>query len=114
MLEIRDERDNGITLCRMSGRLDGTTSAPADQHLSRVSGDPATTRLILDLSALDYLSSAGLRVLLTAAKRTRSRSGRIALCSPQPGVRDILEISGFTSIFEIFPTRDAAIAALKS
>lgn len=69
-------------------------------------------RIVLDLSQLDYVSSAGLRVILVLAKKLRSDSGVMALCNIQPRVEEVLEISGFLAILTVFETREQAQAGL--
>ncbi|MFZ1536274.1 MAG: STAS domain-containing protein [Chromatiaceae bacterium] len=94
------------------GRLDSTT-APAFEnqlmeHLTRHSN------LILDFSTLDFISSAGLRVLLMAAKRIGKDNGRFILCEVIPPIRDVLEISGFLGMIEVVASRDEALAEMSS
>lgn len=114
MIEITDERENGISICRIQGRLDGATSATADKHLTSLADNPETSGIVLDLSNLDYMSSAGLRVLLMAAKRAKNGSSRLVLAAPQEGVKQVLEISGFTSILDIHATCQEAVGVLSS
>lgn len=66
--------------------------------------------LILDFTNLDYISSAGLRVVLVAAKRLKPEGGRLVLFGMQPQVREVFEISGFLNILEVLDSRDEAIA----
>ena len=65
---------------------------------------------VFDLGALDYLSSAGLRVLLSAAKEVRRRDGKIVLCSLTEFVKEIFEVSGFESLI---PIEDSVESGLK-
>ena len=67
-------------------------------------------RLILDLSGLQYISSAGLRVLMLAAKQSKAQDGTLVLTGLQPLVREIFEISRFTLVFDIAPSLRDAIA----
>jgi anti-anti-sigma factor len=69
-------------------------------------------QVALDLSRLEYVSSAGLRVLMIAAKDARSRKGRLVAVSLQPVVREIFEISRFTLVFDIFESVQDALRAL--
>lgn len=111
MLQIKDESGDGVRICHLQGRLDGSTSATADQHLTQLANEAAAGKIVLDLAGLDYMSSAGLRVLLMAAKRAKSNGSRLSLAAPQPAVGQVLEISGFASILEIHPTLNQAIGA---
>lgn len=112
MLEIKDTMEQGVTVVHLKGRLDGSTSAQADKYLVDHSASSDNASVLIDASELEYMSSAGLRVLLMAAKRAKSSQGQIALAEPQDGVRQVLEISGFTSILDIHPTRAEALQAL--
>ena len=64
----------------------------------------AGRRVLFDLSGLDYVSSAGLRCFMLAAKQANARNGRIAVAAPRPVVAEIFEISRFNMVFRIFPT----------
>jgi len=70
--------------------------------------------LVLDLSALEYVSSAGLRCFMLAAKEAKARNGRILLAALQPVVAEIFKISRFNLLFEIFPTLREALAAVSA
>lgn len=84
----------------LAGRLDGFTSAAHEAELrALLAGD--TSSVTIDLSQLEYVSSAGLRVLLMTAKLAKTKGGAVVLSSPTSVVRDVLKISGFDKIFEI-------------
>ena len=68
--------------------------------------------MVLDLARLDYISSAGLRVVLLLAKKLKQAGGALALCDIQPSVREVFEISGFLAILTVCDTRAQAVAAL--
>lgn len=63
---------------------------------------------ILDFNRLDYISSAGLKVLLMAAKKTSGIGGKLALSSLKEHVKEVFDIAGFTAIFPICSTREDA------
>lgn len=110
-MEISEQRADGATVLQFAGRLDGTNSAEADTRLSDAVGRNPT--LILDLAGLDYISSAGLRVLLKAAKQAQTAKQKLVLAGLQPAVKQVFEISGFNTLFASFPSRDAALASLR-
>jgi len=110
-MEISEQQADGATVLQLSGRLDGTTSAATDAKLAEAVGRNPT--LILDMSALDYISSAGLRVLLKAAKQAQTAKQKLLLASLQPSVKQVFEISGFSTLFATFPNRDDALASLR-
>lgn len=64
---------------------------------------------ILDLTSLDYISSAGLRVILLLAKRLKQQSGQLLLCGMQPQVREVFDISGFLTILTVVDDRNTAL-----
>ena len=70
--------------------------------------------LVLDLSGLEYVSSAGLRCFMMAAKEAKARNGRVLLAAMQPVVAEIFRISRFNLLFEIFPTLREALAAVSA
>jgi len=69
---------------------------------------------VLDLSQLDYISSAGLRVVLMLAKRLKQNAGRLILCSLQPQVREVFDISGFLSILTVVDSRSVALQQIQA
>ena len=97
----------------ISGRLDANSSAEAESQL--IEGIAKGKGVVLlDLSALEYVSSAGLRVMLVAAKRVQQRGGKMALFGMSGNVREVFDISGFTAVFKIFDDEVAATSLLKA
>ena len=82
-----------------AGSIDGTNAAAAEAELKSIL-ESEGPNLILDLSGVDYLSSAGLRVVLVAAKSTRASGGKLVLAGPRPAISEILAMSGFDRIIE--------------
>ncbi|MGH7166135.1 MAG: STAS domain-containing protein [Nitrospiraceae bacterium] len=70
-------------------------------------------RLRLDLEGVDFMSSAGLRVLLVAAKRLKPLNGKIVLYSLKPQIREVFEIAGFTTIFPIYAQQEEAVRSFQ-
>ena len=66
---------------------------------------------VIDLAGVDYVSSAGLRVILLAGKRLKAGGGRLALAGLRDNVREVFEMSGFLTLFPVLPTVDAALVA---
>lgn len=95
-----------------TGRIDATR-APELERMLRTPAEVGQKFLVVDLSQCTYLSSSGLRVLLVVAKELRDRGGNVLLCSPQANVTRVLRIAGFTEIFPLFETREAALNALE-
>lgn len=110
-MDITPHQDGAVLRIEISGRLDSNTSQALEDALSAesVRTHPA---LLLDLGGLQYVSSAGLRVLLKAAKAARAAKTSLALSGLTPQVREVFDVSGFSSIFQIFPTAGEASKAL--
>ncbi|MGA3302732.1 MAG: STAS domain-containing protein [Methylovirgula sp.] len=96
---------------RPKGRLD-SASGPAFEKdlLGRI--ESGRLRMLLNFGELQYISSAGLRIVLLAAKKMKSAGGKMALCSLNPQIAEVFEISGFSNILDIHPSRDAALLVL--
>lgn len=112
MMEFAQEQAGDVLIVRLAGRLDSSAAPGAEQTFAGVLG-PGIPHLAIDLSHLDYISSAGLRVLLIVAKKVQQAQGKVALCGLTPNVREIFAISGFDAIFTIQPDAAAAIAAVR-
>jgi anti-sigma B factor antagonist len=111
-VEILTENVNGIAVVSLKGRLDINTHAQLETELNALAGK-GQAKVLIDVKDLDYISSAGLRVLLTAAKQFKKINGIIALAALAPTVRQVFEISGFATIFALYPTREEALAKMK-
>ena len=112
-MEIVQKEENGIVSVAINGRLDGESSPEAEKVIQAVlEGD--TNRLLFDLSGLEYLSSAGLRVILEAAKGLRLKEGKLVLCGLNKFVREIFVTSGFDALIPITDTVESGMSMLKS
>ena len=102
-----------VSVVGLKGKLDTATVASVEKELlGLING--GTRLLVLDLAALDYISSAGLRVLLVAAKALRAHQGRLVVCAVKRYVKEVLDMSGFSSVFPICESREEALAGAKS
>lgn len=111
MLEIRESQEGEVCVIEVSGRIDSATAGDLDRSCDqRIVG--GARRILLDLSGIDYVSSAGLRVFLVVAKKLQKQGGRLALCNLAPVVREILAISGFDRILTTAASRGEGLAKL--
>jgi anti-sigma B factor antagonist len=109
-MEISEERRGDALVISASGRIDSNTAATLEAVLpQRVQATDAT---VMDLSAVSYVSSAGLRVLLKGAKTAKASGHKLVLTGMAPAVREVFDISGFSAIFTIEPDVDSGLAAL--
>jgi anti-anti-sigma factor len=110
-MDISEDRTADLVILGLSGKLDATTAKTfEDKILAEI--DSGDRRFVIDLSQLDYVSSSGLRVFLLAAKRLRSKDGKIALCSLKDHVQQVFDLSGFSSILAIYGSREEGIKSL--
>ena len=110
-MEISQKEEKGIVSIAISGRLDADSSPEAEKVVKDALGAEAN-RLLFNLGELEYLSSAGLRVLLSAAKEMRRRDGKIVLCALNEFVKEIFEVSGFQSLIRIEDSVESGIEFL--
>lgn len=108
---IAEVRQDGVDVIAPTGRIDTTTVSALEARLAPVLS-VACPRVVVDFSAVDYISSAGLRVLLLAARRVQSSGGHLALCGLGEPVRHVFHLAGFLPLFTIRDTRHAAVAQI--
>ncbi len=110
-MDIPIERDNGILIAAPSGRIDGYNAQDFHQTLSGTIGDDDNAVLV-DMSGLNYISSAGLRAVLMIAKALWQRKARFMLCSLSGSIGEVFKMSGFDKIIEIHDDKENALAKL--
>lgn len=104
---VKSENENVVSLS-FKGRLDAVSAPDAEKEVNSVL-EAGSNQLLINLKELEYISSAGLRVLLVAAKGIRSSNGKIVLCSLSDNVKEVFEISGFSSIFNVADSEEDAL-----
>lgn len=107
-MELREKIIDDIYVIEVSGRLDTITSKDLESRLNNLI-EQDKTKIVIDLAAVDYTSSVGLRVLLAALKKQKEKQRTLKLASMQPFVKDIFRVTGLDKIFSIFPTQEDAI-----
>lgn len=96
------------TVVTLQGRLDTTQADSVEKKIVEIL-DQKYDRIIFDCKEMDYISSSGLRIFLIAQKRMMAIGGQLRLCSLQPGIQEIFDMSGFSMIFNIFPDLESAL-----
>jgi anti-anti-sigma factor len=110
-MEIAEDRPGEVLVLAPRGRVDTTTSAGLEERL--LSGvAEGERRLVLDLAEVEYISSAGLRVLLRLAKKMQVTGGQLVLCGLGDSVRQVFELAGFLPLFTIEADRERALGRL--
>ncbi len=107
-MEIPTEQANGAIVLMPSGRIDGQNAIDFQASIDQTIGE-SSQPVILELSQLNYISSAGLRVILLLAKTLSNRNVHFSICAIAPAVKEVFEISGFGNIIDIHDTRAQAL-----
>ena len=98
MLNIEKTLENGKAVVKLAGRLDTVTAPELETALKEIL--PGISELVFDLETLEYVSSAGLRVLLSAQK-TMNLQGEMKVCNVNETIMEIFEVTGFSDILTI-------------
>jgi anti-sigma B factor antagonist len=104
------QQETNSTIVNVTGSVDALTAA----ELSKVLSNQITegqTNLVVDLTAVEFMSSAGLRTLLGAVKEARSSGGDLRIISTNPGIDKVLKMSGFHNIAKVFPSHAEAVSS---
>jgi anti-anti-sigma factor len=107
-MEIQTAKDKNTVVVSVKGKIDAVTAPEFEKALGKLIAEGENT-FLLNFSGLEYISSAGLRSLLSTAKQLKPKSGNILFCGLQGPVKDVFKISGFGTIFKIFETREDAL-----
>ncbi len=108
MMEINTKKEKNATVVSVKGRLDAVSSPLFEKELSGLMTEGGKD-FVIDFSQLDYISSAGLRVILATAKKLKEKEGKLFLCSLQEMVREVFEVSGFSAIIPIYASVESAV-----
>ncbi len=115
-MNVSSRRFANAVVLRVEGRLDQDTCegfrADLMKHVDAAAQDGGA--IVLDLSPLDYVSSAGLRCFMLASRQAKAHHGRIFVASMQPMVAEIFEISHFNLMFQVFPSVREALGAVSA
>ena len=107
-MEVNIRKEEKALVVSVTGRMDAVSAPDFDTQVEE-QVDKGESNLVLDLSGLDYISSAGLRSMLTLAKKLKAKEGVLVLCGLQDVVNEVFEVSGFSTIFEIFGSLEEAM-----
>lgn len=108
IVSINEENKGDVLILRMSGRLDAVSAPIAErkifEHINK-----NEIKILLDFTHVDYLSSAGMRMLLSTMKKLKSLSGKLIVCSITPNVMDVLKMSGFDHVLQLAKNEQEAL-----
>lgn len=109
-MEISSTIHRRVVVITVSGRIDTATSSEFEEALEDVI-EKGQKNLVMDFAAVDFLSSSGLRVLVTIRKKLRKAGGDIVLATPSERAADSFEIAGLDKLFPSYPDRESAVGA---
>jgi anti-sigma B factor antagonist/stage II sporulation protein AA (anti-sigma F factor antagonist) len=108
LVNVTEESKGDVLVLRMNGRLDAVSSPNAERKVFDYINN-GQHKLLLDFAGIDYLSSAGMRMLLSVTKKLKTLSGKLVLCSVTTNVMDVLKMSGFDHVLELSQTEEDAL-----
>ena len=111
-MEISTWKAGKNVVVAVKGRLDTTAAPQFDQALTGWLSDNES-RFVIDLNELEYISSSGLRSILALAKKVKARNGEVALTSLRALVKEVFDISGFSTLMPVYASTDDALNAMK-
>jgi len=111
-VDISEKRIGDVNVISLSGRLDAYSANEVEKKLDSLI-DAAQVRLVISLEKLEYISSSGLRVFLAALKKVKKQQGDIKLACLKPYIKEVFDIAGFTQLFNMFDTEEAAVNSFK-
>ncbi|OIO04002.1 MAG: anti-anti-sigma factor [Desulfovibrionaceae bacterium CG1_02_65_16] len=101
--------EGNICILAVVGRMDTLTAPEFEAKCAECAAEGAT-RIVVDLSSLEYISSAGLRSILASAKKLKALGGGLSFCCLSGIVNEVFAVSGFSKLMPVFPTRQEALA----
>ncbi|WP_454692084.1 STAS domain-containing protein [Achromobacter aloeverae] len=110
-MSLTTARIGSILIVSPEGQINSANAAAIEAELISLV-DGRQRQVVLDMSRLNYISSAGLRVVLVLAKRLKQQEGALVLCDMSPHVREVFDVSGFLAILTVTDTREQAVARL--
>ena len=107
-MNVKTQEEKGYWVVKLEGRLDISNSSQFEQDCMKWI-EQGQRKFILDLAELEYISSAGLRSILAATKKLKAQNGSLALCALSGLVEEVVTVSGFDNILQVFPDLDQAM-----
>ena len=110
-MELNARKDDRALVLSVKGRMDATSSPEFEKEISELITQ-GEKDFIIDLSELDYISSAGLRSILSTVKKLKGKEGKLFLADLKGVVKEVFEISGFSTIIPIYESVESALSEL--
>ena len=111
-MNVNVREADGIHVVELSGELDANTSPVAQQQILPLA--TAGSRILLDMGGVSFMSSAGLRLLLSTYRQVAAQKGAVALTALSEDLKDTMSMTGFLSFFTVYDTTDEGLRAMQS
>ncbi len=108
VIDIQEQKSGDRCILRLKGRLDAISTPLTEKKVFDYI-NAGNYKLLLDFAQVDYISSAGMRMLLSTTKKLKSLSGKLILCNVTHNVMDVLKMSGFDHVLELARTEEDAL-----
>lgn len=108
IVDIKEEKVGDVLVLRFFGRLDALSTPEAEKKVFQLI-DRGNAKILMDFGSVDYISSAGMRMLLAVTKKLKALSGRLILCSITTNVMDVFKMSGFDHVLDLSATQADAL-----
>jgi anti-anti-sigma factor len=110
-MEITTREYKRAVVIRVTGRVDANSAPHFDEAL-KSQMETGSHHLVVEMDGTDYLSSAGVRALISARKALKPRGGDVVIAQPSERVKEVLHLAGMESLFRTFETTEAAVGSL--
>ena len=110
-MEVQVEEKGDVVVVRLQGRLDAASSPQLEKKIYSII-ESGYFKIILNFSGVDYLSSAGMRLMLSVSKKLKHLAGKVVACSLNDEIMDIIKMAGFQNVLEIYPTEEDSFSHL--
>ena len=110
-METQVEEKGDVVVLRLQGRLDAASSPQIEQQINSII-ETGNFKIVLNLAGVDYLSSAGMRLLLATSKKLKHLEGKILTCHISDDVMDVIKMAGFQHVLELYQTEEESLRHL--
>ena len=107
-MEITSRDYKRASVIRVTGRVDSSTAPKFEEKLNEYI-KAGHTHLVLEMDGTEYLSSAGVRAMISTQKTLRSKGGQVSLAQPSARVKEVLELAGLGPLFSVYDKTEAAV-----
>lgn len=110
-MEAQVEEKGDVIVVRVAGRLDAASSPQLEKKINAII-DSGHFKLILNFADVEYLSSAGMRLMLSVSKKLKNVEGKVVACSIHDEVMDVIKMAGFHQVLELYATEEECFSHL--